>query len=425
MVEMMKTGRFSRWLAWGLFATVAVIYVSGIALQVAGCSMPYDLTSSQDNGLVRTLSALLSLLAYQSFSLAFAIIGILVITYRSANRIGWLSLFLAFFAAINDFGLLYGVCAYRGDLVLAAGDELLWLTKLTSPLVLICMGLFLMLFPDGQFLSPRWRQLSFILIVAIAPLALLTLFWPGQVLRFSPNPAPDAQNPFAFSLEPAPFLAAVIFPLYDILAFGFVLIGFGVLFLRWRRSKGDVQQQIKLVTFFLVTTGTVFIAVELIGETVYPAIFDSWWYPLEATAFLVGLPIVFGLAIFKYRLYNIDLLIRRTLVYGLVTLALLLVYFGSVVLLQWLFSGATGQQSPLAIVLSTLLIAALFNPLRRRVQDAIDRRFYRKKYDAQQVLEQFGQTARDETDMEVLTAELERVVQETMQPEKVSLWIIR
>jgi len=125
----------------------------------------------------------------------------------------------------------------------------------------------------------------------------------------------------------------------------------------------------------------------------------------------------------RYRLYDIDIIIRRTLVYSLVTLALLAVYFSSIVLLQRLFTGVTGQQSPLAIVISTLLIAALFNPLRQRVQSIIDRRFFRKKYDAQQVLEQFGRTARDETDRELLTAELARVLQDTIQPEHLSIWI--
>jgi hypothetical protein len=138
---------------------------------------------------------------------------------------------------------------------------------------------------------------------------------------------------------------------------------------------------------------------------------------------LTGLPVAAGIAILKYRLYEIDILINRTLVYGSLTVMLIALYFGVVVLLQSVFVALTGEQSTLAVVASTLLIAALFNPLRRRIQFFIDRRFYRSKYDARKTLEAFASKLRDETNLEALNAELVEVVRETMQPERVSLWL--
>jgi hypothetical protein len=136
-----------------------------------------------------------------------------------------------------------------------------------------------------------------------------------------------------------------------------------------------------------------------------------------------GVPIAMSIAILKYRLYDIDILINRTLVYGTLTAMLLAVYFGGIVVLQRVFIALTGGKSTLAVVASTLTIAALFNPLRRRVQEFVDRRFYRRKYDAAKTLEAFSAKLRDETDLEALNNELVGVVRETMQPAHVSLWL--
>src|ERR671933_1292864 len=148
-----------------------------------------------------------------------------------------------------------------------------------------------------------------------------------------------------------------------------------------------------------------------------------WVGFLQTIVGLVGWPIAIGIAILRYRLYEIDLIINRTLVYGSLTVTLIALYFGGIVLLQRVFVALTGEKSTLAVVASTLVIAALFNPLRRQVQAFVDRRFYRRKYDAAKTLEAFSAKLRDETDLDALNNELVGVVRETMQPAHVSLWL--
>ncbi len=189
---------------------------------------------------------------------------------------------------------------------------------------------------------------------------------------------------------------------------------------RYRRVSTPVERQ--QTKWFLFAFGLI---AALIPVSVFVDATGRDGFLNDFTDAGLWMPLYFSLAIaiLRYRLWDIDIIIRKTLQYTAVTALLALIYFGSVLLLQRLFSSATGQGSPVALVLSTLLIAALFAPLRRRIQDGIDRRFYRKKYNAQQVLAAFARTARDETDMEALLAELGRVIQETLQPDGVKVWL--
>jgi hypothetical protein len=202
------------------------------------------------------------------------------------------------------------------------------------------------------------------------------------------------------------------------------------LVMRYRRSRGEERQQIKWIAFAASFVGLLYL-IAMVCAFIFPS--GAWfqagsplWLDLLGYAALSSftlVPIAIGFAVLRYRLYEIDIIINRTLVYGSLTTALALLYLGSVVFLQYASRALTGGESQLAIVASTLAIAALFNPLRRRIQKIIDRRFYRRKYDAQKTLSVFSKTLREETDFEALNAELLSVIRETMQPEHVSLWL--
>jgi hypothetical protein len=258
------------------------------------------------------------------------------------------------------------------------------------------------LFPDGRF-TPRWTRW-----IGIAGVALVT-----YVLFFEPRP----------TRPPAAPIVAMISVVF--------LAGGAGQVARYRAAQTAMQrQQTKWVLWAILIN----LAFQLGLNVIYasPAVNalngQGMAFSLLRTATLIlvtaTIPVALTLAILRYRLFDIDVVIRKTLVYSVLTVLLALVYFGSVILLQRLFGALTGiEQSTLAVVISTLAIAALFTPLRRRIQDAIDRRFFRKKYNAQQVLAQFAVTARDETDLDALLAELVRVVDETLQPEHVSIWL--
>lgn len=257
-------------------------------------------------------------------------------------------------------------------------------------------------FPDGHF-KPNWTRIAGLLMLLFA-------------LSF---PFCRQCNPFSTqSTIPIALLSA------------FLLLGLAVQTYRYRYLSSPIQrQQSKWVVFGLVTvvTGSAGIT---ISRIMFPALLSQPFDPLYdfvliPVAFLLQLavPVAFLLAITRSRLWDVDILIRKTLQYTFITGLLGVVYFISIVLLQNLFTAVTGQESAVSIALSTLLIAALFSSVRRRVQDIIDRHFYRRKYDAQQVLARFAVTARDETDLEKLVAELEQVVEGTMQPEKAGVWL--
>jgi hypothetical protein len=275
-----------------------------------------------------------------------------------------------------------------------------WGDFLTAVSIILFI-LLLYLFPDGRF-APRW----FSYLVAIHILIVL----------LEPNLFPN--SPAATSADTVVVIAAM----------SGIVLGVASQIYRYRRVSTRIQrQQTKWVLYgFLIMFAAMMVWIAFGEFSSLPVgrarLAFNFSVPIQ-NIFITAFPITFVISILRYRLWDIDLIIRKTVQYGVVTAVLALAYLGTVLLLQSLIGRAIDEQSPLVVVLSTLLIAALFTPLRRRIQTVIDRRFFRKKYDAAQVLAQFAQTARDETNMEVLQAELLRVVQETMQPNQVSIWL--
>jgi hypothetical protein len=285
------------------------------------------------------------------------------------------------------------------------------------------MTLLLLLFPDGRLPSRRWRWVAPLTGASVGYLVLVQIAQPTLYVG-----GLEVSNPLPFWARIYAVVPAATVEWIGILAWHATLLSLVAAgttpALRWRRASGHERQQLKWLAYMASLIAVSGLGVIVTGYSV------GWWtYPMALVAiigiagFLVGLPMVIAVAIFRYHLYDIDLIIRRTLIYGVLTAALAVVYFGSVVLLQGLLRPLTGQGSDLAIIASTLAIAALFNPLRRRIQNFIDRRFYRRTYDAAQVLAALSSRLRDETDIDTLADEVLTVVQETMQPTHVSLWL--
>jgi hypothetical protein len=272
-------------------------------------------------------------------------------------------------------------------------------------------ALVLLLFPNGRLPSHRWRWFFWLILLLILVGAISQAFASGLVLALEVG---GIYNPIGVEGVPN------VYKLIQNLLFALIFISAASLYVRRLRASGVERQQLKWFTY----SSTLGISGAILTYTLSEVIGALWLQWVGYVVLLVGLigtPISMGIAILRYRLYEIDIIINRTLVYGALTAILALLYFGSVTALQYLFSLLTGQGNTLAIVASTLGIAALFMPLRRRIQGFIDRRFYRRTYDARKTLEAFGSKLRDETDLEKLCEDLGEVVDETMQPAHLSV----
>jgi hypothetical protein len=352
---------------------------------------------------------------------AFAVVGALLVVRRSANPIGWIMVAIAFMLSVCLPGGYYAtyVMLTRGQPAPLAVFGA-WIFNCFWFLLLALTFVYLpLLFPDGRLLSRRWLPVA--VLAGIPPIIVVLRRALVDTIPVNEAPGHKIDNPIGIEglggVENLPVngvLNAIFFV-------GFAGVVASVV-VRFRRSRGVERQQMKWFTSAIV--------VLLGGSLIFGAasgLTGVRW--LEDVGFvfsmvgLASLPATVGIAILRYRLYGIDLIVNRALVYGPITAMLVLCYLGAVVSLQAAFRTLTGQESTLAVVASTLAIAALFNPLRRRVQGFVDRRFYRRKYNAAKILAAFNARLRDETDLGILREDLTGVVKETMQPSHVSLWL--
>src|SRR5918995_361786 len=374
-------------LALGLFLASFPAYVSNVLTLGQADWMGAPVKAPV--GLVFVLD-LLGVLASIAAALVCLTLAVVLFWRRSDD---WIVMF------ISSYLLLYGTIM-AGPLEWAEAFYLRWpslAVDVVQPLFLTTPTIALfVLFPDGRFVPPwtRW------LILLSIPLTVAILYLP---------------------------------PLYSWALMGMIVLGaiYAQIYRYRHVSTPTERQQTKWVLFgfllWLVLMGILGVPYSI--EMSLPAGSPLLWWTLVSSAgwwvALTIVPLSLSIGVLRYRLYDIDIIINRTLVYGSLTATLVVLYFGGIVVLQRMFVLLTGQQSTLAIVASTLLIAALFTPLRRRIQRFIDRRFYRRKYDAAKTLSTFNTQLRDETDLEALNAELVGVVRETMQPAHISLWLRR
>jgi hypothetical protein len=344
-------------------------------------------------------------------AIGYSVIGAIIASRLPKHPIGWICCAIGFVAAVDHFGGEYAVYALLArPEVLPGSRAMLWLQDWFWMIFIGLIVFLLLLFPTGRLPSSRWRPFAWLSVAVILVAVILT--------ASLPLPSNISEIRSYFDEPPSPIQLSVL--LLGGVAAASVVV-------ERRGARGVERQQIK---WLLYAAPIWFLGSALKIAVYYFDLVEGAWglwvgYLLVAVGGLSG-PIAIGVAILRYRLYEIDIVINRTLVYGALTAMLVAVYFGGVTATQMIFRALTGQreqQPQLAIVVSTLVIAALFNPLRRRIQAFIDRRFYRRKYDAAKTLEAFSAKLRDETDLESLNAELVGVVRETMQPVHVSLWL--
>jgi uncharacterized membrane protein YhdT len=390
------------WLAWSVCALS--LCLTALSLLLLALNLAHPDTHLYEPWLDNTLTAM-----------SYAPVGALIASRQPANPVGWLLCLYGLVISISHFGAQYAIYTLlaRPD-SLPAGEALAWIVSWLLPVIIGLTVFYVLLFPTGRLPSRRWRWLGWLTAVFVVLGVITSALSPGALMGvLGPIRNPVGIDAFTDIYRAMLYVASP------------VLTGAAALavLLRLRRAMRVERQQIKWFAYAAAASIIATILAYIIpGVMETPLWFERAGFVLNA-ALIPAVPISIGIAMLRYRLYEIDLIINRTLVYGSLTAMLASIYFGAIVVLQRIFVALTGQQSTLAVVVSTLVMAALFTPLRGRIQSFIDRRFYRKKYDAAKTLEAFAAKLRDETHLEALSEDLIGMVRDTMQPAHASLWL--
>jgi hypothetical protein len=342
---------------------------------------------------------------------AFMVVGALIVAHRPANTIGWLFTAIGLLAMTGSLTWEYTQYAYvtrPGALPGAIVAAWYWAWG-AFPLFGLTVTFTLLLFPTGRLLSARWRPIAWLAGITITVEAVLGALRPSLAVGYEGRLIP---NPIGIAGMPDPEQGAVGAVLVGLL-FLAAVAGCVSLVIRFRRARGEERQQLKWFAY-----AAALMVVLLLFGIIYPSGSN-----LAAGLVIALLPVAAGIAILRYRLYDIDRIINRTLVYGLLTAILGLGYAGTVLVLGQLFGEVGANPPSWAVAGATLAVAAAFQPARRRIQAVVDRRFNRRRYDAAQTIAAFSARLRDEIDLDTLSAELLAVVNQTMQPTKASLWL--
>jgi hypothetical protein len=398
------TARTAARLAWSLWALAMVLEVAAIVLWLGNHPVLSRFGGAQD-------------LDPQVFLVpGYATVGA-VIAARQRNRIGWLFLAFGLLAALLVVADSYFV---RAAMVtpgsLPAGRVVGWIASVLWPSGYLFLCLLLLLFPDGRLPSPRWRP------VALA----LAISWSAVILSNAFTPRTTTQMGVRFTNPMG--VQALGHPGWQAVAQGAVVIAVATLgaaalapLLRFRRADPVQRQQLKWFAFVVdICVISVLVALAVVG--VLPIVATVLW-GVATVGVVAGLPVAVALAILRYRLYDIDRLINRTLVYATLTAVLGLGYAGAVLVLGQLFGGVGERTPSWAVAGATLVVAALFQPARRRIQQAVDRRFNRRKYNTASTIQAFSTRLRNQVDLDTLSSELLAVVDQTMEPTQASLWL--